>query len=120
MSTDAPSSDPLVAQATSQSTTSFPANATSTTTDGFTSGNPQTASASTGGPDGAKNVIESKMEAAFGKEEKDAQVFSGSGVGTRITLGGSSLDVLWGRENGMGREGTENMRDIYGCRGQGV
>jgi hypothetical protein len=88
MSTDAPSTDPLVAQASSQNTTSFPSTATSTTTDGFTSGNPQTASASTGGPDGQKNEIETKMEKAFGKEGKDAQVFSGSGVGTTDNFGG--------------------------------
>jgi len=88
MSSTDSQSDPLVAQASSQNTTSFPSTATPTTTDGFTSGNPQTASSATGGPDGEKNVIETKMEQAFGKEEKDSQVFSGSGVGTTDNFGG--------------------------------
>ena len=77
--------DPILEQASSQGTadlTSTPS-ANAAATDIFTSGNPQSATA-TDGQDiqgGEKNEIESKMEQAFHKDAKDAAVFGGGGVG---------------------------------------
>jgi hypothetical protein len=87
-------SDPLVSQAESQASnpsgipsSNNPAAQGHTTTDIFSSGNAQTASA-TQQVGGEKNIIETKMEEAFNKEKKDAEVFSGSGVGQTDNIGG--------------------------------
>jgi len=77
--------DPILEQASSQSTASLASTPSSNAaaTDIFTSGNPQSASVTDGADvaGGEKNEIEAKMEQAHHKETKDAAVFGGGGVG---------------------------------------
>lgn len=78
--------DPLAEQAHSQNSAQMPATTVSNTGDVFTSGNAQNATQSDGL--GEKNIIEQKLEEQVGKEQKDAAIFHGGGVGPTPNTGG--------------------------------